>query len=227
MAPLIFGERLVATNATVVRLALTFAGALADYSATQITTLKNYLSVRLSCIAPTCVTILHLSAGSVVFDLRLTIPNNGPGNPSAAVAQANAAANVLAATPIATLSAELSAATGTQVNVVGIISVSVATGVLVPLVVAPPPPSPPPPSPSPPPPSNPPPLAVETSGSIGIIIGVIVGVVLALVLALVFMRRRRTQTKSVTAKPTVAAPAVQNPVAQASATSGVEMKDAI
>jgi ABC-type xylose transport system permease subunit len=56
----------------------------------------------------------------------------------------------------------------------------------------------------------PPALAVdETSGSIGIIIGVIVGVVIALVLALVFMRRRRTQTKSVTAKPTVAAPAVQ------------------
>jgi hypothetical protein len=51
--------------------------------------------------------------------------------------------------------------------------------------------APPPPSPPPPPPSNPPPLAVETSGSIGIIIGVIVGVIIALVLALVFMRRRR------------------------------------
>jgi len=42
----------------------------------------------------------------------------------------------------------------------------------------------------------PPPLltgaaAVETSGSIGIIIGVIVGIIIALVLALVFMRRRR------------------------------------
>jgi ABC-type antimicrobial peptide transport system permease subunit len=34
-------------------------------------------------------------------------------------------------------------------------------------------------------------VAVETSGSIGIIIGVIVGVIIALVLALVFMRRRR------------------------------------
>jgi hypothetical protein len=102
------------------------------------------------------------------------------------------------------------------VNVVGIISVSVATGVLVPLVVAPPPPSPPPPSPSPPPPSNPPPLVVETSGSIGIIIGVIVGVVIALVLALVFMRRRRTQTKSVTAKPTVAVPSVQMTIITAS-----------
>ena len=34
-------------------------------------------------------------------------------------------------------------------------------------------------------------MAVETSGSIGIIIGVIIGVIVALVLALVFMRRRR------------------------------------
>ena len=34
-------------------------------------------------------------------------------------------------------------------------------------------------------------MAVETSGSIGIIIGVIIGVIIALVLALVFMRRRR------------------------------------
>ena len=34
-------------------------------------------------------------------------------------------------------------------------------------------------------------MAVETSGSIGIIIGVSVGVIIALVLALVFMRRRR------------------------------------
>ena len=33
--------------------------------------------------------------------------------------------------------------------------------------------------------------AVETSGSIGMIIGVVVGVIIALVLALVFMRRRR------------------------------------
>eukprot|EP00900_Chrysochromulina_parva_P027785 jgi/Chrpa1/9640/Chrysochromulina_OHIO_Genome00014975-RA len=48
-------------NATVVRLALTFAGALSDYSATQITTLKDALSVRLNCTAPTCVMILHLS----------------------------------------------------------------------------------------------------------------------------------------------------------------------
>jgi len=34
-------------------------------------------------------------------------------------------------------------------------------------------------------------LAVETSGSMGVVIGVIVGVIIALVLALVFMRRRR------------------------------------
>jgi hypothetical protein len=193
-APLIAGQSIIATNATVVRLGLTFAGALSDYSATQIAILKNALSARLNCTAPACLMTLRLSAASVLLSMDLTIPNNGPGNPSAAVAQANAAANVLAATPFATLSAQLSAATGTQVNVVGIISASVATGVLVPLVVAPPPPSPPrPPSPPPSPPlkSNPPPLAVETSGSIGIIIGVIVGVILALILALVFMRRRR------------------------------------
>jgi hypothetical protein len=65
------------------------------------------------------------------------------------------------------------------------------------------------------------PLAVdETSGSIGIIIGAIVGaivgVVVALVLALIFMRRRRIQTKSVTAKPTVAAPCVQMTIITAS-----------
>ena len=173
------------------RFGLTFDGDLNDYSATQIATLKDALSARLNCTAPACLMTLRLSAASVLLSMDLTIPNNGPGNPSAAVAQANAAANVLAATPMATLSAQLSAATGTQVKVVGIISVSVVTGVLVPLVVAPPPPSPPPPSPSPPPQSNPPPLAVETSGSIGIIIGVIVGVVIALVLALVFKRRRR------------------------------------
>jgi hypothetical protein len=174
-----------------VRLRLTFDGDLNDYSATQIATLKDALSARLNCTAPACLMTLRLSAASVLLSMDLTIPNNGPGNPSAAVAQVNAAANVLAATPMTTLSAQLSAATGTQVDVIGIISVSVATGVLVPLVVAPPPPSPPPPSPSLPPPSNPPLLAVETSGSIGIIIGVIVGVVIALVLALVFKRRRR------------------------------------
>ena len=141
-APLLAGQSIVATNSTVVRLGLTFAGAVSDYSATQIATLKDALSARLSCTAPACAMTLRLSAASVLFSMDLTIPNNGPGQHHAA-AQANAAAIALAATPLATLSAQLSAATGTQVNVVNVTPVSVATGVLVPLVVAPPPPSPP------------------------------------------------------------------------------------
>jgi len=46
--------------------------------------------------------------------------------------------------------------------------------------------------------------AVETSGSIGIIIGIVVGVIIALVLALVLMRRRRRLNDTVRpAAPTV------------------------
>ena len=130
-------------------LGLTLAGELEDnYFVSQLPALKNALSVRLSCTAPACVMTLRLSAArappsqptpaGVLFSIGLTIPNNGPGNPSATVAQVNAAANVLAATPIATLSTQLTTDTGVQVNVFSISSVSVVAGVLVPLVVAPP-----------------------------------------------------------------------------------------
>eukprot|EP00900_Chrysochromulina_parva_P002206 jgi/Chrpa1/11987/Chrysochromulina_OHIO_Genome00013526-RA len=98
-------QALAAANATVIRLGLTFAGAVSDYSATRIATLKDALSANLSCTAPACVTTLRLSAASVLFSIDLTIPVNGTGNPSAAlaaVAQATAAANALAATPLAT-----------------------------------------------------------------------------------------------------------------------------
>ena len=75
------------------------------------------LSVRLNCTAPTCAMILQLSQfaassstqqssgrrrlsqpGGVLFDMRLTFPDNGPGDTSAAVAQATSAAAGLATT---------------------------------------------------------------------------------------------------------------------------------
>jgi hypothetical protein len=80
-----------------VHLGLTFAGAVSDYSVPQIATLKDALRMNLSCTAPDCVMTLRVSAASVLFSLELAIPDNGPGNSSAAVAQATAAANAVKA----------------------------------------------------------------------------------------------------------------------------------
>jgi uncharacterized membrane protein SirB2 len=123
---------------------------------------------------------LTISPGSVIVSVRILTPT---------------ATAALVWSTMASATSTLSSATAMFASVTGVL-IAVLAVVTPPTIanVAPPPP----------------PLAVdETSGSIGIIIGAIVGVVIALVLALVFMRRRRTQTKSVTAKPTVAAPAVQ------------------
>ena len=59
--------------------------------------------------------------------------------------------------------------------------------------------------------------AVETSGSIGMIIGVVVGVIIALVLALVFMRRRSRLNDVRPAAPTGALAEKKAPVKKAAA----------
>ena len=59
--------------------------------------------------------------------------------------------------------------------------------------------------------------AVETSGSIGMIIGVVVGVIIALVLALVFMRRRNRLNDVRPAAPTGALAEKKAPVKKAAA----------
>eukprot|EP00900_Chrysochromulina_parva_P010332 jgi/Chrpa1/192/Chrysochromulina_OHIO_Genome00013675-RA len=101
-----------------------------------------------------------------------------------------------------------SSATLIFANVTGV-SITVLAVVLSPTIsnVAPPPP---------PPLTGP--LAVETNGSIGIIIGVIVGVIIALVLvlALVFMRRR-WHPKGLQAQPDEMGGAAQNTNAYADA----------
>ena len=102
-----------------------------------------------------------------------------------------------------------SSATLIFANVTGV-SITVLAVVLSPTIMNVAPPPPPPMTGT---------LAVETNGSVGIIIGVIFGVIIALVLALVFMRRRwhpnDKHRKGLQAQPDEMRAAVQNANAEA------------
>jgi hypothetical protein len=150
------GEAIVEVTATVVSLGLTIGGDVASFGAAEQADLASNLRSTLSCVEPICILELRLSsAGSIVVDVVLTIPetsaSSGATNTSAA-ANVAAAAQTLVAAPASSLTASLG------VSVQGTTAPTVASGIAVPLVVAPPPPSPPPPTP--PPPDSPPPPSI-------------------------------------------------------------------
>ena len=158
---------------SVVEFSLRLAGDVSSFTPSVQSQMKSATAARAG-VDPSAVE-LTISPGSVIVGVRILTPTA-------------TAASVQSAMASATNGTWSAAALFASVNTLSIAVQAVETYPTIVNVAPPPPP--------------PPPLAVETSGSIGIIIGVIVGVIIALVLALVFMRRRRPQTKSVTAKPT-------------------------
>jgi hypothetical protein len=119
-------------------------------------------------------------------------------------AAASAGATTLARTP-----AVLSAALGVTVLTVANVAPTV-------VAVAPPPPAPPPPAGSG--------AGVSQGVVIGVAVGVTAFVLLVAIIVCTFKLRQKKATTIVKAIPTTT---INNPIAQSSATSGVEMKDAI
>jgi hypothetical protein len=117
---------------------------------------------------------LAITPGSVIVDVSIQT--------YAATATLVQSAMVSATSSKSSATAMLASVTGVPIAVLAVVTLPTIADV----------PPPPPPSPSPPPmsPMSTGASAVETSGSIGIIVGIVVGVILAVVLALVFMRRR-------------------------------------
>jgi len=103
-----------------------------------------------------------ISPGSVIVSVRILTP-------TATAASVQSTMTIATSSP-SSATLMFASVTGVSIAVLAVVTPPTITNVA------------PPPQPL---------LAVETSGSIGIIIGVIVGVIIALVLALVFMRRRR------------------------------------
>jgi hypothetical protein len=158
---------------------------------------KDALATQMN-VSPSVIRLVVYSA-SVGVQATITYPSP---------AAASAAATTLAATPVANLTAALGVTVLTVANVAPKV-----------IVVAPPPP----PSGS---------LALNAGSgagvSQGVVIGVAVGVtafvLLVAIIVCTFKLRQKKATTIVKAIPTTT---INNPVAQSSATSGVEMKDAI
>eukprot|EP00900_Chrysochromulina_parva_P016540 jgi/Chrpa1/24888/Chrysochromulina_OHIO_Genome00026426-RA len=136
---------------------------------------------------------LTTSPGSVIVDVSIQTTTAMAASVQSTMASATSSPS--------SATAMLASVTGVSIDVLAVVTPPTVADV----------PPPPPPSPSPPPPMAPPPmstgaLAVETSGSTGIIIGVIVGVILLLVLALLILyrRRRETRRKLIVVTPAVA-----------------------
>lgn len=138
-----------------------------SFGETERDTLKGALVLKLGCAPPSCYLTLQVAGGSLAINVVLSIPeDSSPGgvdgdsvggsvgaSGSAAsavtIAALRASAMALAAAPLAELSASLG------VSVEQTVAVSVQTGKVMPIVVAPPPPFPPPPPLSQPQPSSP------------------------------------------------------------------------
>ena len=149
--------------------------------------LKDRLREELNCKQPLCRLTLQVLAGSTNVIVVMTIPNDGGADGSAAAADAERAANDLLTRDTARLSADL------QVDVVyRSPSPSTHHGVLVRIVVAPPPPRPP---------TAPSPTGSDNSDdSVLIAVGIVVGVFGALgiggVVAFIALRRRRAAQRN-------------------------------
>ena len=170
-----------------------------DVSSFNQNAFRNALAIQLG-VSPSAITLV-IYAASVGVQATITYPSS---------AAASAAATSLAATPTATLSAALGVTVLTIANVAPTV-----------IAVAPPPP-----------PVNSGSLALNAGSgdgvSQGVVIGVAVGVtafvLLVAIIVCTFKLRQKKATTIVKAIPTTT---IDNPIAQSSATSGVEMKDAI
>ena len=174
-----------------------------DVSSFDQNAFKSRLATQMN-VFPSVIT-LNVYTASVGIQATIVYPS---------LAAANAGATTLARTP-----AVLSAALGVTVLTVANVAPTA-------IAVAPPPPAPPPP------PINSGSLALSAGSgdgvSQGVVIGVAVGVtafvLLVAIIVCTFKLRQKKATTIVKAIPTTT---INNPIAQSSATSGVEMKDAI
>jgi hypothetical protein len=173
-----------------------------DVSSFDQNAFKNRLATRLG-VFPSAIS-LSVGSASVAVNATIVYPSR---------TAANAAATTLAATTPAALSTAL-----------GVFVLTVANVAPTDIVVAPPPP--------PPQPFNSGSLAlnagsgagVSSSVVIGVAVGVTAFVLLVAIIVCTFKLRQKKATTIVKAIPTTT---INNPIAQSSATSGVEMKDAI
>ena len=147
---------------------------------------------------PSAITV-YVYAASVGVQATITYPSP---------AAASVAAMSLAATPPATLSAAL-----------GVIVQAVSSVASTSVAVTMPPPAPPPYIPG---------VIVNADGTLSIVVGVAVGVPsFVICIAIIVCNFKRRQKKATTIVKAIPTTTINNPVAQASATSGIEMKDAI
>ena len=129
---------------------LEIGGTVASFDTAAQNALKSSVASSLNCIEPACVVQLSISAGSVIVQVDVIIPDNSPA--ATDVSTIASSATTLFSAPVASISANLG------VTVVSQPAAPVTqAAVPVALVVAPPPAPPPPPSPPPSPPKPPPP----------------------------------------------------------------------
>jgi len=134
-------------QATVVSLELQLAGDVADYSegGPVMANLEATLRISLSCLSPVCVLELIAKPGSVVLDVRMTIPDTRASLIAGVASEVVAAANTM--TTLTT--AQLTSSIGVPfLNVPA--TPTVANGVPALILTAPPPPLAPPPAAPPP-----------------------------------------------------------------------------
>lgn len=157
--PLPAGSAIVQKAASVVTVNLQLAGDISTFSAAAQDALKASLRTSLSCQEPACYLELRLRAGSIDADVVLTLPQDSAASPAASLGQVQSAATALVTSPPAAISSALGVSVASASPTVG-----TQTNVVVPLVLAPPPPTPPTP-PSPPLPTAPTPSAPAGAAS--------------------------------------------------------------
>ena len=196
---------MVQAPATVVTVGLVVAGDLASFGDAARASLGTSLERTLGCHAPWCLLTLRISPASVSVTAILTIPiavdhrgsvvDDVPTPNSAVVSQSvSAAAATLVAQDVATISSTL----GGVVDVLQALPVDVATGVTVPLAVAPPPPPLSPQDDD----SSPDEPATHAAGIDVGFIGALVGAVLVLVAACILVRRHCSRSSGKVARST-------------------------
>ena len=186
--------------------------------------LKTSLRNEMGCHEPDCNLALQIAGGSISVVSILTIPDTPPSGIDSAtlVASVEIAATQLVAQPLGTFAASLG------VSVESTASIAVQTGLIVPLLVAPPPPAPPPALPL---------AEAQTTESDGLSIGLLVGaigggvgaLVVAVLVCLVCMWRCKSsddakEAYGIVYRGSVAPPPPPDAFMQASQSAGIELE---
>jgi len=160
----------VSSLSSVIYFGLIIAGNLESFSELRQQSLKTNIRKEVGCYEPNCIIGLRISSGSVIIQVTLTVPDTVVGGASFPTPQTATTIEAAAVRLVSQSQNAVSSQLG--VTVEASVPVTVATGVSVPLIVAPPPPSLPPLQP---------PVSAATDGTDRAALGVGIGLATAII----------------------------------------------